>query len=119
MTENGFYVIKVRTTDIAGNVSDTETYCVYIRKVADNTIKIKNIEDIGSGAKTLTIEVFKANASGGRTTSKAIDDIVVNNPMSSYETMVGLGRGTFYIVATIEDGVGLTWEQEVKITNDF
>ena len=33
--------------------------------------------------------------------------------------MVGLGRGTFYVVATIEDGVGLTWEDEVKITNDF
>ncbi len=119
LTEDGYYEIIVTTTDIAGNQVVSEPHKIYIRKHADNTIRIKNISDIGSGPKKLTINVYKADSDGNKTFNKAIDEIVVKNPYKEYSTTVGLGRGTFYVTARIDDSVGNYANMEQKIVNDF
>ena len=115
-TEDGYYEIEVVTTDLAGNETKSPApHKIFIRKHADNIIRIDDINDVGSGPKKLTIEIHKDTASG----PLVGDKIIVDNPYKEYSTAVGLGRGTFYVVAKIEDGVGLTSTQVGIINNDF
>ncbi len=101
--DDGFYEIETFTTDLAGNVRVSEKEYMYIMKSTNNTIKLSNISDVGSGVRRIIVNVYKADASGAKTTVKAIDTFHVDNPGSTYETNVRLGRGTFYVVVNIED----------------
>ena len=133
LIEDGYYEVVSTTTDNAGNVVKSAIYPINISKRADNTISVSNILDIGSGVKTLTIDVFKGNGSDlvkdsygianatntNNMTKKAIDTIVVEKPYKDYTTTVRLGRGRFYVQVYLEDNVGIKTVYHKAIYNDF
>lgn len=119
LDESGYYEIQMTMTDIAGNQIISDIYKVYINKKAENTIRIKNINDIGSGINKVTIKVFESDASGNKTSIEAIDEMVIENPYKEIIKNVRLGEGKFYVEVTLEDKVGLTTVLEKTITNNL
>ena len=116
LTNSGYYEVQSVTTDNAGNVTISELFPIYIDKHAENTIKLSNLLDIGSGIRNLTINVYSGVTVLGK---KVIDEIVVENPYKEYITTVRLGKGTYTIEAVLEDNVGLRTTYIKTITNDF
>jgi len=115
--ESGYYEISMKLSDIAGNVEDSKIYSVYINKEAENTIKISNINDIGSGINKVTIRIFKSDEAGNKTSKEAITPIVINNPYKEIIKNVRLGDGKFFVEVTLEDNVGLTKVLKKTIVN--
>ena len=101
--DDGFYVIQTVTTDHAGNVTISPEEYMYIMKSTNNTLRVSNIRDIGSGVNRLIINVYKADDAGNSTGVKAINEIVVQDPGTTYETTLRLGKGKFYVEVKIED----------------
>ena len=114
--EDGYYEAISYTIDKANNFVQGPIRQIYINKRTDNTIKVSNIMDTGSGVKSLTIKVCEGTNASGR---EIISPIVVENPYKEYSTTVRLGRGTFYVEATLEDNSGLVTTYHKIITNDF
>jgi len=117
LTKSGYYEIAMTLTDIAGNTTIGDVYKVYIAKKAENTIKITNINDIGSGIKKATIKIYKGDEGDNKTTEEAIDPIVINDPYKEIIKNVRLGDGTFYVEVTLEDKVGNSIVLEKTIKN--
>ena len=117
LTESGYYEFVMTLTDIAGNVTVGNVHKVYIAKKAENTIRITNINDIGSGIKKATIEIYKGDEGGNKTTEEAIEPIIINDPYKEIIKNVRLGDGTFYVEVTLEDKVGNTIILEKTIVN--
>lgn len=113
LQETGTYTIEVITTDRAGNTSN-KFFNAIIEKKVENTVKIKNIHDKGSGVKQITITARKEGA-----TADAIAPIVINNPGANITERIKLTDGTFTIKVEIVDGVGLTTVLEQVITNNI
>jgi hypothetical protein len=118
-TENGYYEIVATTTDLAGNTVTGSPYKVIIRKHADNTIRVYNINDRGSGVKDLYINVYEADVGGSQTSIKAIDEIHVENPYNDYKTTVSLGSGKYYVEVKLVDNAGLETIKLKPIENDY
>jgi hypothetical protein len=127
LTDDGYYEVQTTTVDNAGNVTKSPLIPIYINKRADNTIKVSNMLDVGSGLKLLTINVYKGDEDAVTKNSdgivingeKAVKTINVNNPYKEYSTTVRLGKGTFYVEAVIYDNVGLFTVYHKVITNDI
>ena len=119
LEETGYYEIQMVSTDIAGNQVKGDVFKVYIDKKAENTIRISNINDIGSGINHVTINVFKSDNSGNKTSEKAIDEIVIENPYKEIIKNVRLGEGTFYVEVILEDKVCLNTVLTEKLTNNL
>ena len=106
-------------TDVAGNQVIGEVYKVYINKKAENTIRISKINDIGSGIKKATIQVFKSDEAGNQMSEEAIEAIIIENPYKEIIRNVRLGEGTYYVEVTLEDNVGLTSVLKSTIVNEL
>ena len=106
LRNSGYYEIVMVMTDIAGNRVESDLYQVYIEKRAENTIRINNLNDIGSGISEVTIRIYKADESGNQTTEEAIDAIVVKDPYIEIIKNVRLGDGKFFVEVTLVDKVG-------------
>ena len=117
LNESGYYEIMIMMTDIAGNSILGDIYKVYIDKKAENTIKISNITDIGSGINKVTIRVYKSDDAGNKTLEEAIEAIVITNPYKEIIKNVMLGNGKFYVEVTLQDKVGLETVLKKTITN--
>ena len=127
LVEDGYYEVITTTTDNAGNTTRSEPFKIIIKKRADNTIRITNMNDMGSGLNKLVINVYKGNesdvtiGSNGIVTdgTKAIKTIEVNNPYKEYSSTMRLGRGEFYVEAVLYDNVGLFNVYKKVINNDL
>ena len=104
LTSSGYYEIKMLMEDIAGNKIESDLYQVYIEKGAENTIRIKNLNDIGAGIAKATIRVYSVNKYG----EEVITPIVIENPYKEIVKNVRLGDGHFYVEVTLVDKVGNT-----------
>ena len=113
LNDTGYYEIEMFLTDIAGNQVKSDVYKVYINKGAENTIRILNINDIGSGISRATINVYNDSTY----TNKAIPEIVVDEPYKEIVKNVRLGEGTFYVRVILLDKVGNKTILETTITN--
>lgn len=119
LNESGYYEIAMTMEDIAGNIVKSDVYQVFINKKAENTIRITNINDIGSGISKVTIKIFKGNDSGIQTTEEAIKPIIVENPYKEIIKNVRLGKGTFFVEVTLEDKVGNSLLLKKQIVNNI
>lgn len=106
LRSSGYYEIVMTMTDFAGNQIVSDVFKVYIEKRAENTIRVKNISDIGSGVVKATINIYKCDASGTVTSEKAITPIEIDNPYREIVQNVRLGEGTFHVEVKLEDKVG-------------
>jgi len=106
LRNSGYYEIRMYMVDIAGNSIESDLFKAYIDKRAENTIRIKNINDIGSGISKVTIRIYASNVDGSESSEEAIDPIVINNPYKEIVQNVRLGDGIFYVKVTLEDKVG-------------
>lgn len=111
LRKTGTYEIEVVTTDKAGNVS-SKLFNVIIEKKIENTVKVKNIYDEGSGVEKVTITAKRQGA-----TVDAIEPIVINNPGANITERIKLSDGTYEIKVVIQDGVGLTTTLKQTIVN--
>ena len=112
LNSNGYYEIQMIVTDLAGNQNKSDLYQVYIQKIAENTIRVTNLNDIGSGVKKVTIRIYRQGAS-----ELATEEIIVENPYGEIVKNVNLGDGKFDVIAIIEDKVGNTKELRNEIEN--
>lgn len=111
LRKTGTYDIEVITTDKAGNVS-SKIFKAIIEKKVENTVKIKNLHDEGSGVEKITITAKKQGA-----TTYAIEPIIINKPGANITERIKLADGTYVIRVEIEDGVGLITTLEETIVN--
>ncbi len=117
LNQNGYYEIQAYICDIAGNEVASDLYQVYIDKRAENTIRITNINDVGSGVSKVTIQIYKSDSAGNEINEQARNPIVIENPNTEIIQNVKLGGGTFYVRVTLEDKVGNQTKLMQKITN--
>lgn len=109
--DTGTYTIEVLTTDKAGNVA-SRTYNAIIEKKVENTVRINNLHDEGSGIAKVTITARKQGA-----TVDAIEPVVIVKPGASITERIKLADGTYIIKVEIEDGVGLVTTLQKTIVN--
>lgn len=109
--KTGTYTIEVLTTDKAGNVA-SRTYNAIIEKKVENTVRINNLHDEGSGIAKVTITARRQGA-----TIDAIEPVVITKPGASITERIKLADGTYTIRVEIEDGVGLVTVLEQTIVN--
>lgn len=115
LKDSGYYEVQITMTDIAGNQVQTQPplFRIYINKGVENTIRIKNINDIGSGISKVTINIYFDNG------KEAIPEIVIENPYKEIIKNVRLREGTFTVKVTLTDKVGNTKLLTTTITNVF
>ena len=113
LKETGTYTIEVITTDKAGNTSN-KFFNAAIDKRTENTVRISNIHDEGSGVTKVTITARKQGAS-----VDAIEPIIIESPDANITQRIKLSDGTFIITVKLEDGVGLVKELKQTITNEL
>ena len=113
LKETGTYTIEVITTDKAGNTSN-KFFNAEIDKRTENTVKVNNIYDEGSGVKKVTITATKQGAS-----TEAIEPIIIENPEANLMQRIKLSDGTFIIRVEIEDNVGLVKILQKTIKNEL
>ena len=113
LTSSGYYEIKMLMEDVAGNKTESDLYLVYIEKGAENTIRIRNLNDIGAGIAKATIRVYSVNKFG----EEVIAPIVIENPYKEIVKNVRLGDGHFYVEVTLVDKVGNTTVLSQTIEN--
>ena len=117
LKDTGYYEIQMTMTDIAGNEIKSDVFKVYINKGAENTIRITNINDLGSGISQAVIRVYICDEAGNKTSEEAIPQIVVDDPYKEIVKNVKLSAGTYYIEVTLFDYVGNTKVLTKTITN--
>lgn len=115
LQEDGYYEIQMFMEDIAGNKVQSEVYKLIINKKAENTIRVYNLNDIGSGVQSVTIKIHN----GSRDGAEVIDPIIVENPYNEVIKNVKLPVGTFYVQVIIKDKVGNETELYTTIENKF
>ena len=127
LVDDGYYEVQTTTTDNAGNMVKSPLFPIYINKRADNTIRVTNMNDKGSGLKLLRINVYKGDESDVHLDAngiviegeKAIKTIEVPNPYKDYSSTVRLGKGKFYVEAVLYDNVDLFTVYKKVINNEL
>ena len=116
LSGDGYYEMKSYTYDLAGNSTVSEVYKLLIKKRTNNVIKLRNLNDVGSGVDRAEIFIYEGFSPDP---TREVKHLEVEELYKDYTTSVTLNKGNYYIRVILYDKVGNNSFKEKVINNNL